>query len=315
MSAPSDDTPASPTTAAATVHSGAAHPSGRRARIGPAHRWRAVLRAEVRKTTSVKLWWVLIVPVVLLSLLTSQFGSLLSLVLPTASEESPIRLMVGVASATSVVSIIAAMFGALCATGEFRHRTATQAFLTGARVQVLGAKVVVAAGVGALYGLVMGILGPLLGGAALGGQTLPGAGELIVLGLIGVLVCALWGVIGVAIGTVVRNQVGAIAIAVGYLILGENVISVVLGLGDEGTSDPSWVSRLSSFLPGNAGDLALYDQALAGAGDPASTRQALELLAGATAPPPGWVAQLVLVAWAVAAVAVAVVVGGRRDVT
>jgi ABC-2 type transport system permease protein len=263
----------------------------------------------------VKLWWVLIVPVLLLSLLTSQFGSLLSLVLPTATEESPLRLMVGVASATSVVSIIAAIFGALCASGEFRHRTATQAYLTGARVQVLGAKVVVSAVVGAMYGLVIAVLGPLLGGAALGGQTLPSVGELVLLGLAGVLVCALWGVLGVAIGTVVRNQVGAVAIAVGYLILGENVISVVLGLGDASTADPSWVSRLSSFLPGNAGDLALYDGAVAGAGDATSVRQALELLAGATAPPPGWVSQLVLVAWAVAAVAVAVVVGGRRDVT
>jgi hypothetical protein len=309
MSAPSENAPAAP------VRSGAAHPSGLRARIGPAHRWRAVLRAEVRKTTSVKLWWVLVVPVVLLSLLTSQFGSLLSLILPTATEESPIRLMVGVASATSVVSVLAAMFGTLCMTGEFRHRTATNAYLTGARVQVLGAKVVVSAVVGALYGLVMAVLGPLLGGAALGGQTLPGAGELVLLGLAGVLVCALWGVIGVAIGAVVRNQVGAIAVAVGYLILGENVISVVLGLGDSATSDPSWVSRLSSFLPGNAGDLALYQPALAGAGDETSIRQALEVLAGATAPPPGWVSQLVLVAWAVAAVAVAVVVGGRRDVT
>jgi ABC-2 type transport system permease protein len=300
---------------AAPVESGVVHPTGRRARIGPPRRWRAVLRAEIRKTTSVKLWWVLVVPVVLLSLLTSQFGSLLSLILPTATEESPVRLMVGVASAMSVVSILAAMFGTLTMTGEFRHRTATNAYLTGARVQVLGAKVVVAAVVGALYGLVMAVLGPLLGGAALGQQTLPGPGELVLLGLAGVMVCALWGVIGVAIGTLVKNQVGAIAIAVGYLILGENVISVVLGLGDSSTSDPTWVSRLSSFLPGNAGDLALYQPALAGAGDESSVRQGLELLAGATAPPPGWVSALVLVAWTVAAVALAVVVGGRRDVT
>lgn len=300
---------------AAPVETAVAHPSGRRARIGPVHRWRAVLRAEIRKTTSVKLWWVLIVPVVLLSLLTSQFGSLLSLLLPTATEESPIRMMVGVASATSFVAIVAAVFGTLCASGEYRHRTATQAFLTGGRAQVLGAKVVVSAVVGGLYGLVMAVLGPLLGGAALGGQTLPGAGELVFLGLAGVLVCALWGVLGAAIGTIVRNQVGAVALAVGYLILGENVISVVLGLGDASTSDPSWVSRLSSFLPGNAGDLALYGPALSGAGDQSSVRQALEVLAGATAPPPGWVSQLVLLAWVVAAVALAVVVGGRRDVT
>lgn len=300
---------------AAPVESGVAHPSGRRARIGPPQRWRAVLRAEVRKTTSVKLWWVLIVPVVLLSLLTSQFGSLLSLILPSATDGSATRLLVGVASATSVVSIIAAMFGALCASGEFRHRTATQAYLTGARVQVLSAKVVVSAVVGALYGLVMVVLGTFVGGALFGGQVLPGAGELIALGLVGVLVCALWGAIGVALGTVVRNQVGSVALTVGYLILGENILAVVLGLGDDTGSDPSWVSRISSFLPGNAGDLALYDHAVGGAGDPDAVRQALEFLAGATAPPPGWVSQLVLLAWAVAAVAVAVVVGGRRDVT
>lgn len=315
MTTPGTPPPSTPEVAAPVESGTADHPTGPRARIGPPHRWLAVLRAEVRKTTSVKLWWVLLIPVLLLSLLTSQFGSLLALVLPSVSEDSAIRLMVGVASTTSVVSIIAAVFGTLLASGEFRHRTATLAYLTGARVQVLGAKVVVALVVGAIYGLVAVVAGPLLGGAALGGQTLPGTGELVALGAVGVLVCALWAAIGVAIGTVVRNQVGAIATVVGYMAIGEALLSLVLGLGDETGSDPSWVSRLSSYLPGNAGDVALYDGPLAGAGDADSVRQALEFLVGVSAPPPGWVSQLVLLAWVVVLVALAVVVGGRRDVT
>lgn len=282
------------------------------ARLGAVHRWRAVLRSEIRKTTSVRMYWLLLIPIVVLALAMSLFGSLITLLVPAATETSPVLLLAGLASTLSAVSIIAGAFGALSASGEYRHRTITQAFLTGSRGQVLGSKVLVAAVVAAVYGLLTALLGPLLGGAVLGGQTLPGAGALVSLGLVGMLVCALWGVIGVAVGTLVPNQAGAVALVVGYSLVGENVLAGVMRAGDDNGSVPA---RMTSFLPGNAGDVALYESPVGAAGQGGDGVQILEFLAGVSSPPPGWVALLVLLAWTVAAVALAAVVGGRRDIT
>ena len=288
--------------------------SGRWARIGAPGRWRAVLRAEVRKVTSLRLYWLLLLPVLVLALMMSLFGTLVTLVLPLTPDTSPVLLLAGLASALSAVSIVGAAFGALTAGTEFRHRTATQAYLTGSRGQVLGAKALVSAVVAAGYGLFMTLLGPLLGGAVLGGQNLPGFGELVLTGLVGMLVCALWGVIGVAVGTLVPNQTGALALVVGYSLIGENLIAGLMRTGDESGSGPSVFARMTSFLPGNAGDIALYESPLRAAGN-SGDRTALEFLAGVDAPPPGWVTLLVLLAWSAAAVALAAVVGGRRDIT
>lgn len=284
-------------------------------RVGAPHRWRAVLTGEVRRTLSTRLWWLLLVPVVLLALAMSLFGSLMTLLVPSATETSAIMLLTGLASAQSMTAIVAATYGALLAAGEYRHRTITLAFLTGTRFQVLGAKVVVAAAVAGLYGLVVSVLGPLLGGSVFGGQQLPGWGQLAGAAAIGILVCALWGVLGVALGTLVRHQAGAVALTVGYLLIGENVVAGVLRAGDPSSGEPSLPGRLTSFLPGNAGDLALYETPVGAAGAGPDTRLVLEFLAGVSAPPPGWVALLVLAAWTAAGVALAAVVGGRRDVT
>ncbi|MBC3193675.1 hypothetical protein H7X46_21695 [Pseudonocardia sp. C8] len=284
-------------------------------KLGAAHRWSAVLTGEVRRTLSTRTWWLLLIPVVLLALATSLFGSLVTLLVPTATETSPILMLTGLASALGMTAILGAAHGALLAAGEYRHRTITLAFLTGTRVQVLGAKVAVAVVVAGLYGLVVAVLGPLLGGAVLGGQQLPGWGELAGIGAIGVLVCALWGALGVAVGTLVPNQAGAVALTVGYLLIGENLVAGVLRAGDSSFGEPSVFARLTPFLPGNAGDLALYEAPVRAAGAGADARMVLEFLAGVSAPPPGWVALLVLAAWAAAAVALAVVVGGRRDIT
>lgn len=279
------------------------------------HRWAAVLAGEVRRTTSTRTWWLLLIPVVLLALAMSLFGSLITLLVPAATETSAILMLTGLASALGMTAIVGAAFGALLAASEYRHRTITLAFLTGSRSQVLAAKAVVAAVVAALYGLVVALLGPLVGGAVLGGQQLPAVGQLFGIGAIGILVCALWGVLGVAVGTLVPNQPGAVSLTVGYLLIGENLLSAVLESGGAPGADPSVFARITSFLPGNAGDLALYEVPVSAAGTGPQTRTVLEFLAGVSAPPPGWVALLVLAAWAAAGVALAVVVGGRRDIT
>ncbi|MEJ8281891.1 hypothetical protein [Pseudonocardia spirodelae] len=278
-------------------------------------RFRAVLTAEVRRTLSTRVWWLLFLPVLVLALAQSLLGSILQLLVPQATDTSAILMLAGLASALTMTAIVGAAFGTLLATGDFRHRTVTLAYLTGSRGQVLAAKCVVAAVVAALYALFLVVLGPLLGGAALGGQQLPDLGRLAGLGAVGILVAALWGVLGVAVGTLVTNQAGAVALTVGYLLIGENLVAGALRAGDGSLGDPSVFARITPFLPGNAGDLAVWEPVVSSAGLGPQAQFVLEFLAGVSAPPPGWVALLVLAAWAGAGVALAAVVGARRDIT
>jgi hypothetical protein len=174
---------------------------------------------------------------------------------------------------------------------------------------VLAGKVVAGACVGALYAVVavlVGIAAGLLGqgGAGSGAETLVG------IAAVGVTVAALWGALGAAVGILLANQVGALVALLVYLQVGELVLAAVLN-----NSDSPALARLTPYLPGNAGDVAIYDfpaRALAG---PRYADRVVEELAGVTAPPPWWGALSVLAGWTALAAVLAWTVGDRRDVT
>ena len=130
-------------------------------------------------------------------------------------------------------------------TSEYRHGTIRPTFLFNPRrSSVIGAKLAA----GLLAGIVFGILGEGLG-FAIGYACLAGRGityalntgqtTLLVLGtLAGV---ALWGALGVGLGTIVRNQVGAI---IGLLAWGFIVENLLFG----------FVPSVGRFAPAHAGD-------------------------------------------------------------
>lgn len=269
-----------------------------------------LLRAEFRKVSSTRLWWGLLVPVAVLSMLINLFGGLFTASLASVHEGTgvPPLLLGSLAYALTLTTVFAAVHGIVAAAGEFRHRTATTTYLTApGRGPVLIAKMLVAGAVGALYAAVavlVGVLGGLLSGAGF-----PDVGALLATTLVGVLVAALWGMLGVALGTVLSNQVTVLVVTLVYVLIGEALLSALLN-----ASATPVVARFTPYLPVNAGDVAVYDipaRVLAG---PEATR-IIETLAGVTAPPPWWGALLVLTAWTAAAAATAWVIGSRRDIT
>jgi ABC-2 type transport system permease protein len=269
-----------------------------------------LLRAEIRKTSSTKLWWGLLIPVAVLSILINLFGGLFTAAIP--DEDGRLPLLLGsLAYALGLTSVFAAVHGVVAAAGEFRHRTITTTYLTAqGRAPVLLAKVATSATVGAFYAAATVLFGVLAGLVADAGTAFPGAGPLLAVTAIGMAVAALWGALGAALGIAVSNQVGALVGLLVYVLLGELLISALLGNADSET-----VQRFSSYLPGNAGDIAIYDipaRVLAG---PEISSVVVETLAGVTAPPPWWGALLVLAAWTAAVAATGWVVGARRDVT
>ena len=67
---------------------------------------------------------------------------------------------------------------------------------------------------------------------------------------------------GAGLGTLLANQVGALVALLVYLQVGELVLAAVLN-----NSGSPAAARLTPYLPGNAGDVAIYDfpaRALAG---------------------------------------------------
>jgi ABC-2 type transport system permease protein len=128
------------------------------------------------------------------------------------------------------IAIVLLLFGAVGATGEFRHRTLAPAVLIApdrvrlflARIAAYMLTALVLAAVLAAITLVLGI--PLLGGEK--GPDVAGS-DYVKLVAGGLLVSALAAAIGVAFGTLVRNQVfGVIAILVWVTIL-EPIIALI----------------------------------------------------------------------------------------
>jgi len=274
-----------------------------------------VLRGEALKVLSVRSWWALALPVAALALSVNVFGGLFAAAVGGGLDEGlPGVLPVSLAYSLGLTSVFAAVHGVVIATAEFRHRTVSTTYLVGGRVPVLLAKAAVAAGFGGVYALLTAVVGLPAGLLGQGAARLSSIG--VLLGVIGtgIVVCALWSVLGVALGTVVVNQAGAMVGLLVYVLVLENLLSLVLRSGTDPDRAPGGVARLSSFLPANAGDIALYDLPARELGGRFGGT-VVESLAGVAGPPPGWGALLVLLVWTGAGTALAWVVGDRRDVT
>jgi hypothetical protein len=271
----------------------------------------ALLRAEVRKTASVRLWWALLVPAVLLAVLVGVFSGVFTVVLgvpPAVGDGLPL-LVAAQAYALGVAAVLAALHGAVATAGEFRHRTVTTTYLTApGRAPVLVAQALLAAAVGAGYAVAVSVAAVLAGVVARGGERLPALADLLLVAGIGAAVCALWGALGAALGVLAGNQVGAVVGLLGWTQLAEPLLSLLLSANDA-------LAPVTAYLPVNAGETALYTIPAAALGGSVPGSSLVGAAAGVTGPLPWPAALAVLAGWAVVAVLVAARTAGRRDVT
>jgi ABC-2 type transport system permease protein len=249
----------------------------------------ALVRAEFRKLTTTKLWlWMLILGLGMTGATTSAaigFAEPGPLGLDTVAGQ---RTIFAQATATLVVVGILGIVGV---TGEFVHQTATPTFLAmPRRGKVVGAKLLTYAVAGLVYSSACTIVVPavalpwfaaknvdvVLTGADLA-RTLAGVAFEV----------ALYAVLGVAIGCLVRNQIAAIVGFVVYIF----VVGPIL-TGVHATSD------IAQYLPYQAGNAL---GRLTSSTDAAMLGQA----AGG----------LTLLVWALSFAAVGTRVAVRRDIT
>jgi ABC-2 type transport system permease protein len=181
------------------------------------------------------------------------------------------------------ISLLLLLFGAVAATGEFRHRTLAPAVLIApdrlrlllARIAAYALTALVLAAVMALITLVLGI--PLL--ARENGPDLSGSDyvELVAGGLV---VATLAAAVGVAFGTLVRNQVFAVM----AILVWVTILEPLTGLIDDRVPDYTLGSTLSRVAQGGDDKLGFAS------------------------------AVLVLIAWGAVLMVAAALVDHRRDV-
>jgi hypothetical protein len=183
------------------------------------------------------------------------------------------------------IGILFLIFGAVGATGEFRHRTLAPAVLIAPdRLRLLLARLEAYSLAGLLFGLIIAIITLGIGLALIGGEPGPGltGDDYVKLGVGGVLDVVVAAAIGVGVGTLVRNQVAAV---VGILIW-LTILEPLTGLLHHHISDYTLGSTLDRVGRG-----------------------------GINPDEPSWGASiLVLLAWGVVLCVLGAVVDRRRDV-
>jgi ABC-type transport system involved in multi-copper enzyme maturation permease subunit len=159
--------------------------------------------------------------------------------IPALSSAEGLRAIV---TNTGFAMLVSAVFGVTVATGEFRHQTATDTYLDQPnRTRILAAKLLAAAGVGLLFGLVASVIATTVGlaVAAAKGYQIAISTSTIAGYLAGaVLACGLLAAVGVGIGSLVRGQLVAL---IAVFVWAMAVEQIVGGLAPE-------VGRFLPFL-------------------------------------------------------------------
>jgi ABC-2 type transport system permease protein len=188
-----------------------------------------LIRAEALRLTTTRVYWLLAI------------GSAALIASGVAATAAGTSFTPGLSPARSVLSIaglaqtIALIAGVLSVTGEFRHKTITPAVLiTPRRAPLLAAKLITLATAGLAFGLAAtatasAITLPLLAARHIpAGLTGSGVAAIIVGGGIAT---ALSAAIGIGVGAIIRNQVGAIVAVLALLYVAEPVLGFVPDLG------------------------------------------------------------------------------------
>ena len=280
--------------------------------------------SEFVKVFSLKAWWLLALIMIVyvgftaaaLAFFFSELGSQLVGAVGTAGAgagggaapdlDPVVAANLVYSSVTAVGLVIPLLFGALLATTEWRHGTLTPTVLAQPRRGiVLGAKGIVAALMGALYGAVgligsVGLGAPVL--AALGEPTVLDDPDVIAVLLRTLLATALWSLLGLGLGALLTSQIAAIVIVLAFTQFVEPILRLVASVWE-------WSAQLGRFLPGSATDALVGAGILSslGALDPSAPSVPVDALLW-------WQGGLVLAALAGVLILVASVTTMRRDV-
>ncbi len=260
-----------------------------------------VLRAELRRITTTKLWWVALACIFVLSAGYAALPATVAWLQGRAGvARSPFTdpgIIRSIYNGGNVLSRTLAMVVGIVAIGsEYRYGTVASSYLaTPRRIRMLLGKAGALLIFGVIYGIVSvaaGILVAIPFVTASNGSLLldqPATWRSIILGVCSI---ALWTMIGMGIGILIKNMLVALLVGIILGFLVEPVVSVVFFVN-------RW-DQLLNLMPTGATNamLQITSPALFAAQDPT----------------PWWLAGLILTAWCLLPALVGMLSAVRRDV-
>jgi ABC-2 type transport system permease protein len=259
-----------------------------------------LVRSELHKIRSTRLWWGLLIGALLYTLVQAAASAAFAGVDPGTGQptspglDTPEAIRAVYAGAAFSGSYIFAMIlGITGMTGEYRYQTITPTFLASPRrPRVVLAKMLAHVGMGIVYGVAALVVAFAAGAVVIsirGHDLGVDADRLVPTMLLAVLAVAIWTLLGIGIGTLIRSQIAAIMVGVFITFLLEPLLSLGLNALD--------LDGVAKWLPTNA------SAALTSPGE--TFIQYLDW----------WAGGLVLLGYAAIFAVLGVLLSTRRDVT
>jgi ABC-2 type transport system permease protein len=284
--------------------------------------------AELRKVRTTNLWWILAlcgVGALALALLVNGVQAYFELDAARNPSEggSPFVTEGGLAGAQQTAAarlftsgsyfgqLIVLVLGSLLVTNEFAHQTATATFLTTPqRTRVILAKLWAGVGVAGAAWLATTVINLIVGViffASIGEPNSLGEWSVLRSILMNLLAYALWGVLGVGLGALLKNQIAATITAAGGYLIGGQIIQGVFLVLYLLVVKQTWFLQLMVLAPSVASEVMVS----------AGRLPFGPSLDGGSAifGPPWWVGALILVGYGVITGAVGAWLLRRRDIS
>jgi ABC-2 type transport system permease protein len=199
----------------------------------------AVLRSEVRKITTTRLWWIMLICVFLLAGCYASLPGVVAVLQQRSAgagsrfaDPGTVRSIYN--GGNTVSRIIALIIGITAFGSEYRHQTLASTYLaTPRRLRVLMGKVGSLLTFGLLYGVASVAAGMLvaipfvLANDGTFALDQPTTWRSLVLGVLSI---ALWTMIGMGIGILIKNMLAAMLVGIGFAYLVEPILSVIFFL-------------------------------------------------------------------------------------
>ncbi len=161
---------------------------------------------------------------------------LLIVILASATANKSDITLRDVIGISGFAQVFALLLGIIAVTSEFRHGTVTPSLLVVPdRVRLTLAKLGAAFIVGLALGIVATGLSALIGSVILNARDIPNplsGSDVTKMVIGGTIATALYAALGVGVGAVVRNQVGAVVGSLIYLFVLENLLTIAKPLRD-----------------------------------------------------------------------------------
>ncbi|MFE0589372.1 ABC transporter permease [Micromonospora echinospora] len=272
-----------------------------------------LVRSELLKIRTTSTWWLLAIGAFLATVVAFAFNAWLTHVSLTGDpaeiglppEEAAAQADVAGQAANLYTSgqffglLLVMLIGILMVTNEFFHQTATTTFLsTPRRTSVIASKLIAASAMGFVFWLATTVIALVAGVIFMSANdfgTQLGEWEVHRALLLNLLAYAIWTVLGVGLGTLITNQLGAVITASVVYLVGTQVVGLLFLLLSN-LFDSEAILEWQVVWPAMASQI---------------------MISGIDSPmlPPWWTGALVLVAYAVAAGLAGIMITRRRDIS